>query len=105
MPWRNAINVGIDSMPAAAARPCCSSVLILPNTMSSCTSDAASKIGPNMRHGGHQVAHQSRNTISLSARVDSMSASVMVTVAMRCPSVRETVYPLGYPIRTTEPKP
>src|SRR5690606_20112919 len=42
--------VGIDLMPKAIARSCCTSVSTLPKTMSGWASDAASKIGPNMRH-------------------------------------------------------
>ena len=45
MPSRNAIRVGIEVMPAAPARPCSASVSTLPNTMSGCVSEAASKTG------------------------------------------------------------
>ena len=57
--------------------------------------DAASKIGPNARHGPHQVAQKSTNTISLSVMVFSNSAEVMAVVAIEVPSsntVLDAVY-------------
>ena len=65
---------------AAAARFCWSSVSILPKVMSACFSLAASKTGPNIRHGPHHAAHQSTRVIPDPVTVDSKFSSVSATV-------------------------
>src|SRR5450830_651203 len=82
IPWRKIIRVGMDVMPDCDASACSASVSTLPNTMSWLASDAFSKTGANIRHGPHQAAQKSTNTMSLSAMVDSKVVSVRLTVDM-----------------------
>src|SRR5665648_660330 len=82
IPWRKIIRVGMDVMPAWDAITCSASVSTLPNTMSGLAVDAFSKTGANIRHGPHQAAQKSTNTMSLSAMVDSKVAWVRLTVDM-----------------------
>src|SRR5665647_2794649 len=100
IPWRKIIRVGMDVMPAWDAITCSASVSTLPNTMSGLAVDAFSKTGANIRHGPHQAAQKSTNTMSLSAMVDSKVASVRLTVDMlllggRGLSVHQYRIPLG----------
>src|SRR6056297_614391 len=62
------------------ANSCCSSASTLPNTMSVCSCDAASKTGPNCLHGPHHSAQKSTNTVSLSLIVCSKLSMVSSTV-------------------------
>ena len=80
MPSRNAIRVGIEVIWAAAESPPWSSVSILPNVMSGCFSLAAWKTGANIRHGPHQVAHQSMSVIPGLVTVSSNLSLVTATV-------------------------
>jgi len=77
------MSVGIDVICSSAASSCSASVSTLPNTMPSCFSDADSKIGPNMRHGGHQVAQKSTRTMSLSLTAAPIVSPVRMVVAIR----------------------
>ena len=74
--------MGIEVIFAAPASPCWSSVSILPNVMSLWVSLAASKIGPNIRQGPHQDAHQSTSVmpslVTTSSNVSSVSATVLI---------------------------
>src|SRR5580692_12391593 len=76
------ISVGIDEMRKVAASSGCASVSTLPNTASACSSDAFSKTGPNIRHGGHQVAQKSTRTSPPPLTVDSKFSAVSSTVAI-----------------------
>nr|BFE77813.1 hypothetical protein GCM10020093_004140 [Planobispora longispora] len=84
MPSRIAMTVGIEVISNPWARACSTSVSIFPNVMSSCFSDAFSKIGPNVRHGPHQAAQKSSRTIPLSA-ISLKFASVTSMVATAAP--------------------
>src|SRR5215472_2144186 len=75
------ISVGIDVMPKACARSCCASVSTLPNTRSSCCSEARSKIGPNIRHGPHQDAQKSTSASGAPPTTSSKFCAVSSTVA------------------------
>ena len=56
MPSRYACSVGMERIVGTTGMPRSASVSTLPNTMSECWSDAFSKTGANIRHGGHQSA-------------------------------------------------
>jgi hypothetical protein len=76
------MSVGIEVMPAAAARDCSASVSTFANTTSSCFVEAASNTGANWRHGPHHSAQKSTNTMSLPSMVSGKLASVISIVAM-----------------------
>ena len=88
MPSRKAISVGIDMIPAAPASAVSTSVSTLAKTMSSCWAAAASKIGPNRRHGPHHDAHQSISTMSLPVIVEWKASSDKVIVPTFAPDAR-----------------
>jgi len=64
------------------ASSCCSSVFTLANTMSGCSSETSSKVGPNCMQGPHQEAQKSTITVSFSVTIDSKLSLVNATVAI-----------------------
>src|SRR5271165_295721 len=75
------ISVGIDRMPNEPAISGWLSVSTLPNTMSGCCSEAASKMGPNIRQGPHHEAQKSTNTVAFDDTTSLKFSSVSSTVA------------------------
>ncbi len=73
MPSRKAIRVGMERMPAAAARRCSASVSTLAKT----------KMGASMRHGPHQAAQKSTSTIPSPVTALSNVSVVSLCIAMR----------------------
>ena len=69
---------------AAAASSCWSSVSILPNRTSGCSSLAAENTGPNCLHGPHHSAHQSTSVmpgwVTVSSKVSLVSSIVLMPV-------------------------
>src|SRR6202012_244988 len=61
---------------------CCSSVSILPNRTSGCSSLAAWKTGANWRHGPHHSAHQSTRVmpswVTVFSKVSFVSSIVLM---------------------------
>src|SRR3990172_10096201 len=80
---RNTMSVGIERTLKNDASSGWASVSTLPKTRSGCASDAASKVGPNIRHGPHHAAQKSTSTVSLPVIVDSKLSLVSSTVATR----------------------
>src|SRR5437764_594790 len=81
---RMIIRVGMEVMLKVAATSGCASVSTLPNTASGCFSDAFSKTGPNIRHGGHHSAQKSTRTRSPPVTVELKFSAVSSTVAIVC---------------------
>src|SRR6266516_2353181 len=81
---RMLIRVGMEVMLKVAATSGCASVSILPNTASGCFSDAFSKTGPNIRHGGHHSAQKSTRTRPPPVTVELKFSAVSSTVAIVC---------------------
>jgi hypothetical protein len=77
------MSVGIERMPSEPETP--AELSIFPKTMSGFFSDAASKVGPNMRLGPHHSAQKSSTTNALSWMVDSMLSLVISRVATMTP--------------------
>src|SRR5689334_14992694 len=84
-PSLNAMSVGTELMPAVAANDEFSSMSTLANTMSGCLSDAASKMGPKLRHGPHHVAQKSTSTMVPCVTTCSNVSAVSVCVAITSP--------------------
>src|SRR5262245_20573438 len=84
---RMIISVGMELMPNEAASSCWASVSTLPNTASGYSSDACSKIGPNMRQGPHHAAQKSTSARSAPPITDSKFSAVSSTVAIGASSV------------------
>src|SRR5229473_7953920 len=94
----------MDEMPNEAASSVCASVSTLPNTASAYRSDARSKIGPNMRHGGHHSAQKSTRARSAPVTTDAKFSDVSSTVDMvflpilrAIPARRWLLSAYGYP--------
>src|ERR1035437_3191863 len=82
------MRVGIDWMPNEPANSNCASVSTLPNTMPGCCSDAASKMGPNMRQGPHHEAQKSTSIVAFDPATSSKFSFVSSTVAIDHSSLR-----------------
>ena len=97
MPSRKAIRVGMERIPAAAARFRSASVSTLPNTMSGWVVAAFSKMGANIRHGPHQEAQKSTRTIPspVTARSNVPWSVLLLPWSDQILSLGE-VYPWGY---------
>ena len=76
--------MGMDWMPNEPASSCWASVSILPKTRSGWSSDACSKIGPNVRHGPHHDAQKSTRTVSFVDTTSAKFSLVSSTVAIAC---------------------
>src|ERR1035437_8108350 len=74
------MRVGIDWMPNEPANSNCASVSTLPNTMPGCCSDAASKMGPNMRQGPHHEAQKSTSIVAFDPATSPKFSFVSSTV-------------------------
>src|SRR5579875_2901860 len=73
-------------IPNRAASSCSSSVSTLAKTRSGWATDAASKMGANIRHGPHQLAQKSTSTVSFDLTVSSKLPLFSATVtASSCP--------------------
>src|SRR5665213_2291696 len=68
-------------MPNEPANSNWASVSTLPNTMSGYRSDAASKMGPNIRQGPHHEAQKSTSTVAFDDTTSSKFSLVRSTVA------------------------
>src|SRR5436190_3013027 len=90
---RMIIRVGMEVMLKVAATSGCASVSTLPNTAPGCFSDAFSKTGPNIRHGGHHSAQKSTRTRSPPVTVELKFSAVSSTVAIVVASSR--LIPVG----------
>src|SRR5262249_36438666 len=104
---RMIISVGMELMPNEAASSCWASVSTLPNTASGYSSDACSKIGPNMRQGPHHAAQKSTSARSAPPITDSKFSAVSSTVAIGASSAAQGIslrYPAGYRTRA-HPRP
>src|SRR5487761_1062401 len=97
------MSVGIDMIPNRAASSCSASVSTLANTTPSWVSEAASKMGANIRHGPHQLAQKSTNTTSFDVTVSSkllLSSATVATVVLLMqdlPSMFTHYTPWGIP--------
>src|SRR5262249_35011970 len=104
---RMIISVGMELMPNEAASSCWASVSTLPTTASGYSSDACSKIGPNMRQGPHHAAQKSTSARSAPPITDSKFSAVSSTVAIGASSAAQGIslrYPAGYRTRA-HPRP
>src|SRR5712672_1381872 len=81
---RMIIRVGMEVMLKVAATSGCASVSTLPNTASGCFSEAFSKTGPNIRHGGHHSAQKSTRTRPPPVTVELKFSAVSSVVAIVC---------------------
>src|SRR5450759_404787 len=105
MPSRNAIRVGIEVMPIPPASSCSASVSTFACTMSACSEDDVSKIGPNMRQGRTTRPRSRRarcHCLRSSARTSRQTAQrwpwSSLRVRIRCPHQNR-----GYPRRYSAP--